>query len=160
MPATGPARTLEFKNISEVAAEARRLRRGCERTGQWNLAQACRHLNEWMTYPMDGFPKPPMVVGWVLTALRLTLGPGMLRSIIRDGSMKAGFGTDPRTAFPADVDESAAVDALVATCARLDAWTGPIHPSPLFGAMDKPTLIKLQLAHAALHLGYLVPNES
>ena len=36
--------------------------------------------------------------------------------------------------------------------------TGPLHPSPMFGSLDREQLYRLQLIHCAHHLGFLLPR--
>ena len=43
---------------------------------------------------------------------------------------------------------------------RFKAHAGPIHPSPLFGAMTKDEALQLQLTHCAHHLSFLIPHSS
>ena len=59
----------------------------------------------------------------------------------------------PRTRGGAAV----AVAKLKETVERFAAHTGPVHPSPLFGAVTKDEALKLQLVHCA-HLSFLIPT--
>jgi hypothetical protein len=154
-------RTLTFKNWTEVRAELRRLQEnGYEATGQWNLAQSCAHLNDWLIFPMDGFPVAPIPVRMLLWAMRQGVGKRLLRKVLSDGQMAVGRPTMNNTVYTSDfVTDAVAVSKLEESIRRFQGFEGKIHPSPLFGAMDKATAEKLQLVHMAHHLGFLIPKE-
>ena len=139
-------RKLTFATLNDVVRDAEvLLATGYERAGNWDLAQVCGHPADWMTFPVEGFPKPPLPIRMMLGLVRVTLGPGMLRKYLATG-MPAGKPTMPQSVHPAGGDAAA----------RFAAFPGPVHPSPLFGAMDKATATKLQLVHCAHHLSFLV----
>ena len=143
-------RVLSFQNLGDVIKDVRALHaRGYVAVGVWDLAQACGHMNEWMRFPLDGFPKPPWPMRLALSTMRLTVGRRMLRKILEAGTMGSGNPTIPDTVHPPGGDESVAVDNFCATVDRLESFSGPIHPSPLFGEMDRETLVRLQLIHCA-----------
>jgi hypothetical protein len=160
MTATTPARrALRFSSLDEVVRDAENLQaKGYDRAGNWDLAQVCTHLTEWMRFPMDGFPRPPLPVRMALWMMRVTIGKAALRKTLDSGTMRAGGPTMPVTVSGPGGDATAAVAKLKETAARFQAHTGPIHPSPLFGAMDKDTATRLQLVHCAHHLSFLVPK--
>lgn len=152
-------RTLRFEGLDAVLRDVEELReRGYDRAGNWDLAQICSHLADWMTFPLDGFPKPPVPIRAVLWAMRNTIGRRQLRKVLEAGSMPAGGPTVPQTVAKTGGDESAAIDRLRQTVARFQAHNGPLHPSPLFGALGKETATCLQLVHCAHHLSFLVPK--
>jgi len=65
--------------------------------------------------------------------------------------------TTPETIAPADTDVDQAIARLEKAVRFFQAHTGPIHPSPLFGAMDKQSALKLQLIHFGHHFRLLKP---
>ena len=152
-------RELKFQRLSEINEELDRLLdRGYTARGKWSLAQICGHLQQWMAFPMDGFPPAPWPLGIIFWAIRTTSGKRQLAKVLRDG-FKPGIPTNPATVPVADaVDDAEAVASLKETIARFDSFDGPIHPSPIFGDLDYATLEQLQLAHCAHHLRFLVPN--
>ncbi len=154
-------RSLQFDSLDDLRGELRRLQRdGYRPTGQWNLAQICRHLDAWMQFPVDGFPRQPLPFRAFLGLLRLTIGRRSFRWILTERRMARGGPTMPQTVFPAgQVDETSAVNELLATIDRLERHSGPIHPSPLFGSMTRDECIGLQLIHCAHHLGFLEPGR-
>jgi hypothetical protein len=151
-------RPLKFERLFDVVADAESLHaRGHDKAGQWDLAQVCNHLAEWMRYPIDGFPPAPFPVRVILWTMRKTAGKRMLRSILENG-FKPGGPTVPASVSASGGDESAAVAKLRDAVARFENHSGPLHPSPLFGDLDKATATKLQLVHCAHHLSFLVPK--
>jgi len=149
-------RKLTFSALTEVVAEADSLfTRGYDRAGNWDLAQVCGHLADWMRFPMDGFPKVPLLLRPVFGLVRVTIGKKVRNKIIAEG-FSAGGRTMPQT-VPPPGNDAAAVAKLKEVAERFQAHAGPIHPSPLFGAMDKDEALRLQLRHCEHHLSFLVP---
>ncbi len=53
-------RQLRFNDLDEVVRDAETLlAKGYQKAGNWDLAQCCKHLAEWMRFPVEGFPKAP-----------------------------------------------------------------------------------------------------
>ena len=67
--------------------------------------------------------------------------------------------TVPGTVPAPGVNESGTIDDLRRTVQRFRAYRGPIHPSPVFGAMSIEQATQLQVIHGAHHLGFLHPND-
>ena len=154
-------RPLKFDNCLQIRDEVLRLQKnGYTPHGKWNLAQTCLHLNDWMTFPMDGFPKAPIPISWIFAIVSATMGRGMLLKMLRSGEMKSGKPTMPETVYKASVDEeNAAVERFLATIDRWDNFRGSPVRSPLFGAMTSDEARQLQLIHCALHLSFLEPKS-
>lgn len=145
-----------FNSLDQVLEHAMHLRdKGYTHQGQWNLAQTCHHLASWMTYPLEGFPTQPWFVRLMLGAIRLTVGKSMLTGIIATGKMRPNTPTMPETVAPPELDVDQALQQLGRAVKAFNQHTGPIHPSPLFGAMNKETALRLQLIHAAHHFANL-----
>ena len=53
--------------------------------GNWNLAQTCGHIAVWMRYPLDGFPKPPVIMKPIFWIMKVTVGPSIKRNILANG---------------------------------------------------------------------------
>lgn len=153
-------RPLKFNDFDELIADVQTLaNHGYESKGNWTLGQACGHIADWMRFPMDGFPKPPMVMRIIFWFMKVTVGPSMKRKIMKDG-FKGGMPTAPETVPDAVAySDSDGVEKLKETINRLSGYAGELLPSPLFGPMDKETLVKVSLLHAEHHLGYLEPKE-
>ena len=61
---------LDFRDLDDAVAYARRyLNDGYEQTGQWDLAQTCRHLSDWMKVPMDGAPQIPLLMSLTMAVV-------------------------------------------------------------------------------------------
>jgi hypothetical protein len=152
-------RQLAFQNLDEVVADVENLRaKGYTKAGNWDLAQVCGHLSEWMRFPLDGFPKPGCLIGGMLWMMKITVGKGWKRKILRTGQMQAGKPTMPETVPAAGGDEAAAVNRLKEIVERFKAYKGEVYPSPLFGRMSLEEATKLQLVHCGHHLSFLVPS--
>lgn len=153
-------RQLSFDNLDQAIAEAERLlNSGYRQHGKWNLSQCCGHLQQWLSFSMDGFPNPGPWVAAALWLMKVTLGKRQLNSVLTNG-FKPGLPTMPQTVPAAgDAAEADAVLSLKSTVERFKAHAGTIHPSPLYGRLDKPTATQLQLRHFEHHLGFLSPAE-
>jgi Protein of unknown function (DUF1569) len=131
--------------------------KGYEKAGNWDLSQVCMHMTDWMRFPMDGFPKPPLPIGVMLWVLRNTLGKRMYRKYMGEG-MPSGKPTMPQTVHQPGSEPSNAIARLKETVERFRVFNGTLHPSPLFGALNKDEATRLQLVHCAHHLSFLVPK--
>jgi hypothetical protein len=151
-------RKLTFASLDEVVADAESLlAQGYDRAGNWDLAQVCGHLAEWMRFPLDGFPKLPLIMRPVAWLVRSLFGKAIKRRVMAEG-FKPGTPTIPGTTFPPGGDPAQAVARLKAAAGRFAAYEGPVRPSPLFGAMTKEEALRLQLEHCAHHLSFLIPR--
>jgi hypothetical protein len=147
-----------FATLDDVVRDAERLlAKGYERAGNWDLAQVCLHLAEWLRFPVEGFPKVPLLLRPPLWVVRTALGAKLKAKVLANG-FDAGTRTMPQTVFAAGEDATAAVSKLKAAADQLKAHAGPIHPSPLFGPMTKDEAVRLQLKHCEHHLSFLVPH--
>src|SRR5262245_28546103 len=151
-------RKLKFDSLDEVAVDAERLlANGYEKAGNWDLSQVAGHLANWLSYPVEGFPKAPLPVRMMLGAVRVTLGRKMFESYLAKG-MPAGKPTMTESVPPPGGDATAAVAKLKEKARQFQAHTGDYLPSPLFGKMTREEALKLQLVHCAHHLSFLVPK--
>ena len=112
-------RKLEFDGLTSALAEAERLLdSGYQAAGNWNFSQCCGHLNEWLRYPMDGFPKSNPAMNALMWILRSTIGKKQLQSVLEDG-FKANLPTMPATVpAPDAIDDQAALATLKSTVER------------------------------------------
>jgi hypothetical protein len=157
---TATRRKLTFATLDEVVADAENLlAKGYDRAGNWDLAQVCSHLAEWMRFPLEGFPKIPLLLRPMFWLLRTTIGKKVRIKVLTEG-FSAGGRTMPQTVFQPGADAPAAIAKLKEVAERFQAHTGPVHPSPLFGAMTRDEALQLQLRHCAHHLSFLVPRTS
>jgi hypothetical protein len=159
---TVPARRqLDFHDFDAVIRDVESLAAvGYERCGRWELAQVCRHLAEWLRFPLDGYPKPPAPIRLMLWTLRKTIGKRELRKILESRQMPGGGPTLPETVPSSGGNEAEAVEDLRRIIARFRAHDGPFYPSPLFGQLGAEDCTQLQLIHCAHHLSHLVPKTA
>jgi len=159
--ATKPERRkLTFATLDDVVRDAESLlATGYEQAGNWDLAQVCGHLAEWVRYPLDGFPKAPLLLRPALWLMRNTIGPRELRKVLDSGTMPTGMTTLKPSVPPPGGDPAAAVANLKAIVARFATAEGPFHPSPLLGLLTKDQLTKVHTIHGAHHLSFLVPRS-
>lgn len=154
-------RKLQFHDLDEVVQDVEQLQaKGYTKTGNWDLAQVCGHLADWMGFPLDGFPNPGCLIGTALWILRNTIGKRKFREYLDAGQMPSGKPTMPQTAHPAGENETAEVNRLKENVRRFKAHRGEVYPSPLFGKMTLEEATKLQLIHCAHHLSFLVLRSS
>lgn len=153
-------RSLHLTDLDQVIRDAESLRaNGYEQAGNWNLAQVCGHVAQWMSYPLDGFPTSPFPVRLMLWLMRVTVCKRMLRGVLETHSMTGNRPTLRHTIPAPNSDEGAAVARLAEAARRLQNCEGPFFPSPLFGDLDHETLTQLNVIHAAHHLSFLVPKR-
>ena len=73
-------RKLTFASLDEVVADAENLlAKGYEKAGNWDLAQVCGHLAEWMRFPSTGSRSRRSCIRPMLWLMRVTVGKTMLR---------------------------------------------------------------------------------
>jgi len=153
-------RTLNFENLNQVKEELQRLLAdGYRQQGNWNLAQTCAHLNDWMRYLLDGYPQAPAPIRAVLWLMKITIGRRQLRQVLGKG-FKDKLPTMPDTVYPpGNTSDEAAAAELTETINRLQASGGNIAESHISGTLTYDQAVQLQLAHCAHHLAFLVPNS-
>lgn len=152
-------REVEYQSLDEMMDDVRNLlSKGYQAKGNWNLSQSCAHVADWMSYPMDGYPRPGMFGRMMLWLMKVTVGPGMRKNILEKG-FKPGLPTDPKSVPKADqYEEQDVVNKLQDVVDRWKKFNGQVHDSPIFGPMDKETAIRFHLLHASHHFGFLFPK--
>ena len=151
-------RKLSFTSLAEVVVDAENLlEKGYDKAGNWDLAQVCGHLAEWLRFPIDGFPQFPLLMRPAVWLFRVMLGKKILAKVLADG-FPPNSRTVPETVPSPGGDPDAAVAKLREAVIRYATFDGERKPSPLFGHMDKETATRVQLLHAAHHLSFLIPK--
>lgn len=153
-------RELTFDDLDQVAQDARKLLAdGYVPTGNWDLAQVCAHLCDWMRYPMDGYPPAPLPIRVILWLMKVTVGQSQLKSVLKNG-FRDSLPTMPQTVHAANSSTDAeAVEQLRATIDRFKTHSGTFYASPIYGELTPEEHAKLQLVHCAHHLSFLVPTS-
>ena len=72
---------------SRFAYARRCLTYGYEQTGNWDLAQTCRHMSDWLRASFDGLPKMSWFMKLLMAVLSRTAGLGMVRKFLSDPGM-------------------------------------------------------------------------
>lgn len=152
-------RKITFASLDAAILEAEQLLgSGYEKAGNWNFGQVCGHLENWLSYPMDGFPKVDSPADSAADPEAAEAGKAMLQNIL-DNGFPLGVPTNPDTVPAEDsVSDQAALSRLREVVQRFSAYEGEIADSPFFGVMDKQAVLSLQLRHFAHHLGFLIPK--
>ena len=150
---------LDFRSLDDVVAYARQCHaEGYDRTGNWDLAQTCRHLTDWLRAPLDGPPPMPWLMKLPMAVIRWTMGPGLLERFLAERRLPARMGTVKATLHSPEKDATLAVEEFAATVARFTAHNGPwLRPSPLFNTLDPERILELQLVHCMHHFCRLKP---
>ena len=150
-------RVLRFESIDQAMAEVDRLaeaeRAGrLRRLGNWTLGQTLGHLAAWAEYGYTGSPlKVPFFIRWFLRLRKRKFLYGPMRSGVRIPGVEGGtLATDP---VPLEEGRGRFRRAME----RLKA-EAPTAPSPVFGRLTHAESIALNLRHAELHLGFLIPE--
>jgi hypothetical protein len=153
-------RPLEYEDLDAMMADVCTLQTaGYISHGNWTLGQACGHVAEWMRFPLDGFPNPPLPLRLIFRVMKTTGMAGrMARKILEEG-FRGGMPAAPETVPDVhSISDEQGIEKLQQVVDRVRNFEGALHPSPLFGQMDMATHIKVSLLHAAHHFGYLEPR--
>lgn len=154
-------RILDFHEYQDILDEAQRLEStGYRSIRNWNLAQTCSHLSDWMGFPIDGYPPQNVFARMMVGVMRMTIGKRLGRKMIEEQRMKPGNPTFRETIAPPDVELDTQLQRLAEAVERCRNYHGPFDPSPIFGPLNEEEWKRLHLAHAQLHMGFLLPKDS
>jgi len=150
-------RILRFESIDEVLAEVNRLgeaeRAGrLKHVGNWTLGQTLGHLAAWVEYAYTGAPlKVPILIRWILRLRKQKFLYGPMRA----GAKIPGVEGGTLATEPVPLEES--LPRYRSALQRLKKET-PKAPNVIFGTLTHEEWIALNLRHAELHLGFLIPE--
>jgi hypothetical protein len=154
--ATG-RRMLQFASIDQVMAEVDRLveaeRAGrLRRLGNWTPGQTFGHLAAWGEYSYTGAPlRVPFFIKWILRLRKRKFLYSPMRAGVRIPGVEAGtLATEPMP-----LDE--ARGRLLRVLQRLKS-EAPTAPNVIFGRLNHEEWVAINLRHAELHLGFLIPE--
>lgn len=153
-------RTLIIRTPAELAAEVDRITASARAgtltaVGNWTPGQILGHLAAWMNYGYDGFPTtPPWFIKIVLRLLKRRFfgGKGLPAGVRIPGAPEGTYGTE---VLPLEEGER----RFKAAFARLQAGP-PAKPHPIFGPLTHQQWWSMHLAHAQLHLSFLIPHPT
>ncbi|MCO8123066.1 DUF1569 domain-containing protein [Stieleria sp. TO1_6] len=147
-------RILDFHTGEDVIAEINRLRQdGYRKTKNWNLTQACEHLNLTMTGGMEGFG---FRLPWIL---RATVIKWVINRIFRTRKMSSAPTIDrlkPKTEDGPDDD--GVIDDCIATIRQAERFDGSLEDYPFLDNLKPDDWRQFMWIHAAHHLGFFVAN--
>jgi hypothetical protein len=145
-------RRLSYSSLAEVMPEVDRLMLGHRMLGSWTLGQVCNHLSGAIIGAVDGVPfRPP----WII---RKTVGPLIVRRILKTGRIPEGVKLPERFLPKPDLDDRAETESLRAAIRLFGSHPGPFADHPLAGPMDRPTWDRFNAIHSAHHLGFALPT--
>jgi hypothetical protein len=150
-------RLLRFESLDQVLAEVDRLAEAeqagrLRRLGNWTLGQTLGHLAAWAEFGYTGTPlKTPLVIKLLLRLRKKKFLYGRMRSGVRIPGVEGGT----LATGPVPLDE--ALGRYRAVLQRLKA-EAPTAPNAIFGRLTHEESVALNLRHAELHLGFLVPE--
>lgn|SRR5262245_47594836 len=150
-------RVLRFETLDQMMAEVDRLvaagRAGrLKHVGNWTIGQILGHLATWAEFSYTDMPlNPPFFVRWILKWRKTSFLYGPMRAGVKIPRCPGGtLGTDPMS-----LDKGLARFKRVVERLRREP---PTVPSKVFGMLTHDESIALNLRHAELHLGFLVPE--
>ena len=150
-------RILRFESIDQVTAEVDRLvaadRAGrLRRLGNWTLGQTLGHLAAWAEYGYTGLPlRVPFFIKWILRLRKRKY----LYEPMRAGARIPGVEGGTLATEDLPLDEALGHFQRVMQRVRTEP---PTAPDSVFGRLTHAESIALNLRHAELHLGFLVPD--
>ncbi|TWT41677.1 hypothetical protein RAS1_27980 [Phycisphaerae bacterium RAS1] len=151
-------RALRFATIDQLLTEIDSIEAAdtegrLKRVGNWTTGQVFGHLATWINYGWEGYPmKVPWFIRLILKfKVRAYLRDGMPQGVKIPNTADGTFGTEVLT-----TQEGAR--RLRAALRRLQKGEPARFHSPAFGPLSDADRIQLNLRHAELHLGYLVPG--
>jgi hypothetical protein len=145
-------RQLNYTSFEELLADADRLSAGpVKALGNWSAGQVFRHLALAYSSSIDGFT---VTFPWYLRLMGK-----IFRKKLLAGPMPAGYKLPPsgaKTLEPPPISTAEGLADLHAAVARLQQ-TPHRARHPMFGQVTKEQWDKIHLAHASLHMSFLVP---
>jgi hypothetical protein len=147
-------RTLRLVDFPAVLAEVERLAAGYDRAGIWTLAQMCHHLARVIELSLDGFPGR---MPWVM---RLGARWLVLPRILRHQVFQRRFPAPDYLQPPDGAEDRQGIERLRSVVERFLEHTGPLQPSPIFGALTPEQWREVHLWHCEHHLSFLIPRQA
>ncbi len=141
-----------FEDLSDALAYVDRLRAHHRTTGNWSLAQICRHLADSVNGSIDGFGVRRHRI------MRRFFGRMALRNVFREGVLGDGFTVTESLTPPPDADLEESIEDLRRAIERYRAHIGPVRFHPFFGTLTRPEWDRLHRIHCAHHLRHAVPD--
>lgn len=155
-PPSAERRTVHFETIEDLLQEIDRIvaadRAGqIEVLGTWTPGQILGHLAAWIEYGYEGYPMKPLP--WIFRLLlrwqlKKYFRHGMPAGVRIPGVRQGTYGTE-------ELATEDAAKRLRLALGRLQRRESARYDNPAFGPMSDEERIRLNLAHAELHLSFL-----
>jgi len=154
-PTTNPARReLTFSALDQVMPEVDRLLVGYKAVGNWSLGQMCSHLTQAIAGSVEGFP------GRAPWLLRKTIGPMIIRGILKQGKMREGVQLPEAFRPKPELDDRAEAEAFRAAVRLFASHQGPLAEHPLGVKLSHADWERLHCVHCAHHLSFAIPDRA
>jgi hypothetical protein len=147
-------RTLTFDSLDLVMPVVDQLLEGHTTVGDWSLGQICNHLTTTLTWTVEGYPK---LAPWFV---RKTVGPLLLKRILRTGRFPDGIKLPKRYLPKPGVDDRAEAEALRAAIWHFASYSGRLSDHPMAGQIARLDWERFHCIHCARHLGFVQPVHS
>ena len=144
-------RHIYFETLADALADAKQLRDGYRRAGNWSLGQICHHLGTAMRYSREGFPSQ-----W----------PKFIQAITRFMALRGiQSRKTTRIRFPVPIDppvELPDVEGVEYFAGGIECFeqdTPDYCPHIVFGEMSPEQWRQFHLWHCEHHFSFLVPEK-
>ncbi len=143
-------RKLDLKVLDAVVAEAQRLNdRGCQKSGEWDLGQACRHSAMAIRETVDGFSfKPPGIMRLLVSLM------GMKKKLFATRTIKAGLKAPASMVPSPGLDEPKEIENLRQAVEHFKSNEGRYLPHPIFGVLPNDEWHQFHTIHTMHHLSF------
>jgi hypothetical protein len=146
-------RTVKYTSFEELLADADRMSSGpVKNLGNWSAGQIFRHLAISYNGAIDGLP---IKFPWFMRMM-----VKIFKKKLINMQMPAGYQMKPENAKitePASTSTEVGLAELRAAVARLKQESHRAK-HPLFGNLSNEDWDKVMLAHASMHMSFLVPE--
>ena len=151
-------RRLSFSSFRELVAELDRLERAHQEgrlraLGGWTPGQNLQHLARFLRFAIDGFPFTGGLWAIAGRLIKPFLGRIKARPGFKLPSRFSALEPDESVPFEQGLREMREQMARLTGGERMEA------KSPILGALSHEQWTKIQLDHAAMHLGFLKPED-
>lgn len=153
---TAARREIDFRTLEELEADLTLLEtRGCTHVGNWDLGQACDHLQKTITLSlMEDVPfKLPLLIR--------ILGPLVIKKrLFKTRQMPEKKPAPPQLVPKEGSDATRSLKRLRSGIERIRKHEGSFPKHPFLGKLTNEEWVQFQLIHAAHHLSFQIPKPA
>jgi hypothetical protein len=143
-------RTLRYDSLDQVMPDVERLLQGHTTSGNWSLAEICRHLAKSMRLAVD-------MPASTKHDPSLQFSPEIVAQVFDTGQLLEGLPLPAVLAAADPIEERQAAELLREAIAYYAASTGPVAGHRYLGPLSKAQWDHLQRIHCAHHLSFAKP---